>query len=151
MRNYIIALLLTTTIVFAQPRMSVDKNSTSRSGTKIVLNEHECDSLQYYADTNLPFVKCHYTDNQLVTKKYFYRSGEVNVEMEFRNGLQIGEEKWFYRNGQLNNLIPFSAGLAHGISYTFDMKGAKTDSTLYVEGQKVSFSQFEENFGSLIR
>lgn len=125
------------TVVYAN--ITYSELAAKRFPTKIALNENESDSIVYYMNTKVPSIMYLYEADQLVAKIYYSRTGEVNIEMRFQYGLQVGEEKWFHHNGEMMHSIPFKAGLAHGVAYQFDMKGNTIDSTLYNEGQKGKF------------
>ena len=83
-------------------------------------------------DTTKLDIKHTFVKGKLLQSKFYYESGQVKEEYNFKCQSLHGEVKYFYKNGKVGKVIPHRYGRKEGEGYLFDSLG--------VVRQKVAFS-----------
>ncbi|MBL4746499.1 MAG: toxin-antitoxin system YwqK family antitoxin [Flavobacteriaceae bacterium] len=83
--------------------------------------------------------------SRIGTWLFYYESGAVSSQENYREGQLSGAYKMFYKNGTLGEFTHFKAGKLEGKACYYNLKGALLGAGSFSEGEKIGeWTYFEE-------
>ena len=102
-----------------------------------VLRKNLTEKFVRFADSKGGYYECYYNENLFTgTSVSYYKNGQLQEEVSYKNGLKDGLEQRWLTNGQLGKYINYKNGLRHGL-----------DRQWYIDGQL----EWEENYKNGLR
>jgi antitoxin component YwqK of YwqJK toxin-antitoxin module len=69
-----------------------------------------------------------------ITKRDYYKNGQVRVEVPYADGKRNGVVREYYENGQVKSETPYTDNVKDGVVRIYNPNGTLQSETVYTEG-----------------